>query len=821
MESSKSQNLIFPVKGMTCAACVLHVENAIKSIEGVSSVVVNLAVEDASVEFTPGSQPHTIEILNAIKEAGYDTKIENTSVDIIGMTCSACVLHVENAIKNIPSVLNVSVNLATEQAYIEHLDTPHFFEEVNKNVSDAGYSMITTVNNDYRIDNNHNAPLEVKWKLYISTCVAVLTFVLSMHALFSWIPSQFQNPYILWALSTPVQFWCASQFYRGAWNALKHRTSNMNTLIALGTSVAYFYSMASILMPNLIPGDKVHFHTSNMIIALVLLGRYLESRAKGNTSKALRKLIELQPRTANVLKGNIEEIVPIDQIIVEDVILVRPGESIPIDGVIIEGYSTVDESMISGESVPVEKNVGSNVFGATINQQGVLKIRTTKPNSQTVLANIVRLVREAQGSKASIQHSVDIISSYFVPIIISLSLITLITWIIAGPSPILTNALMNMTAVLIIACPCALGLATPTAIIAGIGKGAENGILIKGAEALERLQNADTVIFDKTGSLTLGLLKVVEVHPISMPEHQLVSLACSAEVPSEHPIGKAIVDYAKNEKVDFIYPDKFEYLPGQGVSATVNNKQIIMGNHYMMNQSLYDVSSLKTIWEESSSKGQTSVFIAMDDQLIGMISLAASLRPEASATIEWIKPRNKEVLMLTGDNQITANNIAQQLGITNILAEASPEQKITTIKNLQDKNRVVVMIGDGINDAPALNQADVGIAISTGSEIALESADIVITHNNLLDVKKSFELSRFTIQIIKQNLFWAFFYNTALIPIAAGILYPFFADGSVPASLHFLIGEFGFLNPIMAASAMAISSVSVISNSLRLQRWRI
>ena len=306
-----------------------------------------------------------------------------------------------------------------------------------------------------------------------------------------------------------------------------------------------------------------------------------------------------------------------------------------------------------------------------------------------------------------------------------------------------------------------------------------------------------------------------------MPKHQLVSLACSAEVPSEHPIGKAIVDYAKKEKVDFIYPNKFEYLPGQGVSATVNNKQIIMGNHYMMNQSLYDVSSLKTIWEESSSKGQTSVFIAMDDQLIGMISLADSLRPEASATIEWIKTRNKEVLMLTGDNQITANNIAQQLGITNILAEASPEQKITTIKNLQDKNRVVVMIGDGINDAPALNQADVGIAISTGSEIALESADIVITHNNLLDVKKSFELSRFTIQIIKQNLFWAFFYNTALIPIAAGILYPFFADGSVPASLHFLIGEFGFLNPIMAASAMAISSVSVISNSLRLQRWRI
>ena len=430
-------------------------------------------------------------------------------------------------------------------------------------------------------------------------------------------------------------------------------------------------------------------------------------------------------------------------------------------------------------------------------------------------------MREAQGSKASIQHTVDIISSYFVPIIISLSLITLITWIIAGPEPVVTNALMNMTAVLIIACPCALGLATPTAIIAGIGKGAENGILIKGAEALERLHSADTVVFDKTGSLTLGLLKVVEVHPISIPEHQLVSLACSAEVSSEHPIGKAIVDYAKKQNVDFVYPDNFEYLPGQGVSANVDSKQIIIGSHYMMNKSLYDVSSLEATWQDSSSKGQTAVFITMDDQLIGMISLADSLRPEANATIEWIKTRNKEVLMLTGDNQITANTIAQQLGITNVLADASPEQKITTIKNLQDKNKVVAMIGDGINDAPALNQADVGIAISTGSEIALESADIVITHNNLLDVQKSFELSRVTIQIIKQNLFWAFFYNTALIPIAAGILYPLFSDGSVPGSLNFLIGEFGFLNPIMAASAMAISSVTVISNSLRLQRWRI
>ena len=821
MENLNPTKLILPIKGMTCAACVLHVENAIKSIEGVSSVVVNLGVEDASIEFNTDSQPRPIEILNAIREAGYDTNIETTNVDIIGMTCSACVLHVENAIKNIPDVLKVSVNLATEQAYIEHLDTPYFLEKVSKNVSDSGYSIKTILGNDYTTTGNPNVPLEVKWKLYLSICVALLTFVLSMKGLFHWVPAHFQNPYILWALSTPVQFWCASQFYKGAWNALTHRTSNMNTLIALGTSVAYFYSITSILMPNLILGEKVYFHTSNMIIALVLLGRYLESRAKGNTSKSLRKLIELQPRTANILKDNIEESVPIDQVMVEDVVLVRPGESIPIDGVVIEGYSTVNESMISGESVPVEKMVASGVFGATINQQGVLKIRTTKPNSGTVLANIVRLVREAQGSKASIQHTVDIISSYFVPIIISLSLVTLITWIIVGPAPIITNALMNMTSVLIIACPCALGLATPTAIIAGIGKGAESGILIKNAEALERLQNADTVIFDKTGSLTLGLLEVVEIHSISIPEHQLVSLASSAEVPSEHPIGKSIVDYAKKQNIDFVYPDEFEYLPGQGVSATVDSKQIIIGNHHMMNQSQYDVSSLMTRWKESSSKGQTAVFVTMDDQLIGMISLADSLRPEAKATIDWIKTRNKEILMLTGDNQITANTIADKLGITNISAEASPEQKIAIVKNLQGKNKVVAMIGDGINDAPALNQADVGIAISTGSEIALESADIVITHNNLLDVQKSFELSRVTIRIIKQNLFWAFFYNTVLIPVAAGILYPFFSDGSVPTYLHFLIGEFGFLNPIMAASAMAISSVTVISNSLRLQRWRI
>ena len=821
MKTPKQSKLIFPIKGMTCSACVLHVENAIKNVEGVSSVIVNLAIEDASIEFNTDTRPKTTEILNAIREAGYDTNIENTNVNIIGMTCAACVLHVENAIKSVPNVLNVSVNLATKQAYIEHVNSPYLLEEVSKNISDAGYSMETILSTEWQNPKRSDPLLEVKWKLSLSICVALLTFMLSMKNLFPWVPSYLQNPYALWAISTPVQFWCAAHFYKGAWSALMHKTSNMNTLIAFGTSVAYFYSVCSILIPRYIPGDEIHFHTSNMIIALVLLGRYLESRAISKTSNSLRKLMELQPRTANVLKDNIEKNTPIDQVMVEDVVIVRPGESIPIDGIVINGYSTVDESMISGESMPVEKMMESNVVGATINQGGVLKIKTTKPNSQTVLANIVRLVREAQGSKASIQHTVDIISSYFVPIIISISLTTFIIWVIFGPEPIVTNALMNMTAVLIIACPCALGLATPTAIIAGIGKGAENGILIKGAEALEKLHNTDVVIFDKTGSLTLGSLKVLEVYSVSMPEHQLISLASSAEISSEHPIGKSIVDYAKKQNIDFAYPQEFKYLQGQGVSARIDNKQIIIGNHSMMNQAQYDVSSLNTKWEESSSKGQTSVFVIIDDQPAGIISLADSLRPEAKITVDWMKTHNKEVIMLTGDNQFTANIVAQQLGITNVLAGASPEQKITAIKHLQEKNKIVAMIGDGINDAPALMQSDIGIAISTGSEIALESADIVITHNNLLDVPKSFALSKATIQTIRQNLFWAFFYNTALIPIAAGILYPFFAEGSVPSYLHFLIGEFGFLNPIMAASAMAISSVTVITNSLRLQRWRI
>ena len=736
-----------------------------------------------------------------------------------GMSCASCVARVEQALAGVPGVISASVNLASEKATVEYTGGTDI-ARLRRAVEDAGYKLgleaetladvITAARQELR---------GIRNRFIVAVVFAALVMALM------WAPEFAGKPYLLWALATPVQFWAGWRFYRGAWGALKHKTADMNTLIAVGTSAAYFYSMVAVLFPALftINGMEpdLYFDTSAMIIALILLGRFLEARAKEQTSEAIKKLIGLRPKTALVIRDGKEREIPVDDVQLGDLVLVRPGERVPVDGVVRHGYSSIDESMITGESMPVEKKVGDRVIGGTINKTGSFQFEATRVGKDTTLARIIRLVEEAQGSKAPIQRLADVVASYFVPIVIGIAILTFIIWYFVGPAPSLTFAFLNFIAVLIIACPCALGLATPTAIMVGTGRGAEHGVLIRSAEALERSQQITTVLMDKTGTLTRGEPRVTDV--IAAPpwsKEEVLRLAASAEHGSEHPLGEAMVKAARERRLKLLSVSDFKAIPGHGVEALVEDKRLLLGNLRLIKERGLSLNGLEKEAERLWAKGKTVMFLGIDGRIAGVIALADTIKPSARAAVRALHKMGIEVAMLTGDNRRTAEAIAKEVGIDRVLAEVLPEHKAQEVKKLEAEGRVVAMVGDGINDAPALAQADVGIAIGTGTDVAMETGDITLISGDLMGIVTAISLSKRTMRTIKQNLFWAFAYNTALIPVAAGVLYLVFGESGVPSGLHFILGEYGFLNPILAAAAMAASSISVVSNSLRLRQFK-
>ena len=807
-----------PVTGMTCATCAITIEKGLADTPGVEQASVNFASEKASIEYDP-DKVDLAKLKDTISELGYGTATKKSSFPVGGMTCASCVARVEQALNSVPGVVSVNVNLASEKATVEYLESTTV-ADLQKAVSGAGYTLGAEAEKMEDVTTAAQREISALRQRLILAAVIGASIMALM-----WTPSFIGKPYLLWALATPVQFWAGLRFYRGMWGALKHRTADMNTLIAVGTSAAYFYSVVAVLFPGLFTASgleaNLYFDTSAMIVALILLGRFLEARAKGQTSEAIKTLIGLRPKTALVVRDGKEVDIPVDDVQVGDLILVRPGERVPVDGIVRQGYSSIDESMITGESIPVEKNVGDPVIGATINKTGSFQFEATKVGKDTTLSQIVRMVEEAQGSKAPIQRLADVIASYFVPVVIGIALVTFIIWYFIGPIPSLTFAFLNFIAVLIIACPCALGLATPTAIMVGTGKGAEYGVLIRSAEALERAHKINTVLLDKTGTLTRGEPEVTDI--IAAPatsQEEVLRLAASAERGSEHPLGEAIVKAAQEKNLELASSTEFNALPGQGVEAMVEGKKLYLGNLKLMKDKGLSLNGLKDDAEGLREAGKTVMFLSTDGEVAGIIAMADTLKPNAKESLEQLHKMGIELVMLTGDNQRTADAIAREVGIDRTLAEVLPEHKAQEVKKLQDEGKVVAMVGDGINDAPALAQADVGIAIGTGTDVAMETGDITLIRGDLSGMVTAISLSKRTMRTIKQNLFWAFAYNTALIPVAAGALYLVFGQTGTPAGLRFILGEFGFLNPILAAAAMATSSITVVTNSLRLRRFK-
>ncbi|MBI3743523.1 MAG: copper-translocating P-type ATPase [Chloroflexi bacterium] len=742
------------------------------------------------------------------------------------MTCASCVLHVETALRSVPGVVDAQVNLATERATVE-VSPGVAFESLSKAVAEAGYGLKPAEAANQDADAERKAREARSLLQHFVVAAVAAAFVMS--GSFNIVPgldglSDKSRFIVLFALTTPVQAWAGWQFYSGGFAAARHRTANMSTLIAVGTAAAYGYSVAATFAPRFFERGgveaDVYYDTALTIIALILLGRYLEASAKSRTSSAIKRLMGLRPRTARVVRDGQERDVAIDEVVPGDVLIVRPGERIPVDGVVKSGSSSVDESMLTGESMPAEKASGAKVFAGTINKTGSFTFEATQVGRETALARIVRLVQEAQGSKAPVQRLVDLIASYFVPAVIGIAAIAFLVWILAGPSPVLTYALLTFVAVLIIACPCALGLATPTAIMVGTGVGAERGILIRNAEALEQAHRVDTVVLDKTGTLTIGKPQVTDVVARGIDARELLRLAASAERRSEHPLAQAIVEGAQARGLALAEPASFASAPGHGVEARVNGATVLVGNAMLMSQRSLSLNGLGDGATALASQGKTPMFVAVDGQVRGVVAVADTVRPEAKEAIERMHRLGLEVLMVTGDNRRTAEAVAKQLGIDRVLAEVLPEDKAKVVQQLQAEGKRVAMVGDGVNDAPALAQADVGMAIGTGTDVAMETAPVTLMSGDLRGVVRAIELSRSTMRTIRQNLFWAFFYNVLLIPVAAGVLYPVFkATGGVPDGLHWAFGDFGFLNPVLAAAAMALSSVTVVTNSLRLRAW--
>ncbi|MGH9329599.1 MAG: heavy metal translocating P-type ATPase, partial [Vicinamibacterales bacterium] len=805
---------------MSCASCVAKVERAMSRLAGVQSASVNLAAERATVSYEP-DRLGVSDIAKAIEDLGYDVPLEKQTFSVQGMSCASCVAKLERALHAVPGVMRASVNLGTEKARVEAAGRVPF-EDLQRAVEAIGYTAapLPAAGATNEIEDRERSARDreirrLRTKVLVGALLSLPLMLGSFPEWFPWMPKLLTRHVTLFLLATPVHLWVGWQFHRGAWAALRYRTADMNTLVSVGTSAGYLYSVLVTFAPGLFTGGGVgggvYFETVAILHTLIVLGRYLEARAKGRTSEAIKKLMGLQAKTARVVRNGQEVDVPVGDVRVGDVVVVRPGEKIPVDGVIVDGASAVDESMLTGESLPLEKRAGAEVFGATLNKTGTFRFTATKVGTQTALAQIIKLVDEAQSSKPPIQQLADRIAEVFVPAVFVIALLSSGVWLVWGPAPAVLFAVSTFMAVLLIACPCAIGLAAPTAVMVGIGKGAENGILFRGADALEMASKVTTIVLDKTGTLTRGEPSVTDVLPINgIPPERLLQLAASAERGSEHPLGEAIVNRAKADGLHLGTIHEFSAIPGHGIRAAIEEGgvlivEVLLGNLKLMADHDVDLGGLVKESERLADEGKTPMFVAVGPKAAGVIAVADTLKPESREAVLAFQGLGLEVAMITGDNRRTARAIADQVGIERVLAEVLPQAKADEVKRLQAERRIVAMVGDGINDAPALAQADVGIAIGTGTDVAMEASDVTLITGDLRAIVTAIALSKRTMRTIKQNFFWAFVYNSLLIPVAAGVLYPF-------AGI--------LLSPVLAGAAMAGSSVSVVTNSLRLRRFR-
>jgi Cu+-exporting ATPase len=814
---------ILKINGMTCAACAKNVERVTGKLVGVTESSVNFASEKLNIAYDETKL--TVEdIKKAVSKAGYEALEEVTAKEVLipiqGMTCAACAKTIERAVGKLKGVESVLVNFATEKASIKYNPTAVRLSEIKQAIAKAGYKALE-IQNETRVDEDKRRKekeIRVLWtKFTVSAIFAAPLLYIAMGAMIWWLrwpipdwlkPMQYPFIYALveFGLVIPVVF-AGYRFYTVGFKAILRGSPNMDSLIAIGTSAAIGYSLYSIY--RIFNGDfkyvnDLYFETAGVIITLILLGKSLEAVSKGRTSEAIKKLMGLAPKTAIVIHDDQEIEIPIEEVEVGDIIVVKPGTKIPVDGEVVEGLTSVDESMLTGESIPVEKKTGDKVYGASLNKNGSLRFKATKVGSETALSQIIKLVEQAQGSKAPIAQMADIVSGYFVPVVVGIAILAALAWYISGQSVVFS--LTIFIAVLVIACPCALGLATPTAIMVGTGKGAEYGVLFKGGEALETTHKIRTIVFDKTGTITEGRPEVTDIITIdSVDRNKLLQLAASAEKGSEHPLGEAIVRGAEQNGLTLLKPDKFYALPGRGIEAEIGGKSLLLGNYKLMAEKQIDLLNLGDQSDRLASEGKTPMYIAVDNKLAGIIAVADVIKEHSAKAIRKLHEIGIEVAMITGDNRRTAEAIAKQVGIDRVLAEVLPQDKANEVKKLQSEGKKVAMVGDGINDAPALAQADIGIAIGSGTDVAMESADIVLMRSDLMDVPTAIQLSKRTIRNIKQNLFWAFGYNVAGIPIAAGLLHVFGGP---------------LLSPIFAAAAMSLSSVSVLTNALRLKGFK-
>ncbi|MHB1152512.1 MAG: heavy metal translocating P-type ATPase [Eubacteriales bacterium] len=810
------------ISGMTCAACAKRIEKAVGKLDGVLDASVNFATEKLSVEFDETKAP-LIKIKENIEKAGYgvieESQNRTVTIPIGGMTCAACAQRIDKSLNKVNGIKKVSVNLATEKATVEYDTQIIKLSDIKQVIEKIGYKALnierTAVDEDKL---RKEKAVRILWtKFIVSAIFGIPLLYLAMVPMVWWLPfpipgfldpMQYPLIYALTqiALTVPVII-AGYRFYTVGFKALIQRSPNMDSLIAIGTSAAVIYSLYStyqITIGNFGAVEGLYFETAGVIITLILLGKSLEAVSKGKTSEAIKKLMGLAPKTAVVISGGKEIETPIDEVEIGDIILVKPGEKIPVDGVVIEGHTAIDESMLTGESMPVDKKDGDKVFAASINKNGSIKFKATKVGGDTALAQIIKLVEDAQGSKAPIAQMADIVSGYFVPIVCLIAILAFIVWMIAGQT--LVFALTIFISVLVIACPCALGLATPTAIMVGTGKGAEYGILFKSGAALETTHKINTIVFDKTGTITEGKPEVTDFITTSdITRDRMLLLAASAEKGSEHPLGEAIVRAAEKEKLELIKTERFEAIPGFGIEVEIDGIKALIGNKKLMNERSISLELLENQSDKLASEGKTPMYIAINNKIAGIIAVADVVKENSAEAIKKLQSMGIEVAMITGDNRKTAEAIARQVGIDRVLAEVLPQDKSNEVKNLQAEGRKVAMVGDGINDAPALAQADIGIAIGSGTDVAIESAEIVLMKSDLMVVPTAIHLSKSTIKNIKQNLFWAFGYNIAGIPIAAGLLFAFGGP---------------LLNPMIAAAAMSLSSVSVLTNALRLKRFK-